>query len=121
MYNILPINIYDSNWLFCYYNRFVKRALSVMTTKLLFKIALSTSSISALTVRPVIIKLHVWLFNLNSRYFVLVLLLLLLLLLKYQVYIALISNKCSEALNSATQNIIYKHSILITSVITMKP
>ena len=42
-------------------------------------------------------------------------------IIKYQVYIALISNKCSEALNSATQNIIYKHSILITSVITMKP
>ena len=44
-----------------------------MTTKLLFKIALSLSSISALTVRPAIIKLHVWLFNLNSRYYVLVL------------------------------------------------
>ena len=73
MYNILPININDSNWLFCYYNLFVKRALSVMTTKLLFKIALSPSSISALTVRLVIIKLHVWLFNLNSRYYVLVL------------------------------------------------
>ena len=42
-------------------------------------------------------------------------------IIKYQVYIALISNKCSEALNSATQNIIYKHSILMTSVITMKP
>ena len=42
-------------------------------------------------------------------------------IIKYQVYIALISNKCSEALNSATQIIIYKHSILITSVITMKP
>ena len=60
---------YDSYWQFCYYNLLVKRALSVMTTKLLFKIALSPSSILALTVRPVIIKLHVWLFNLNSRYY----------------------------------------------------
>ena len=42
-------------------------------------------------------------------------------IIKYQIYIALISNKCSEALNSATQNIIYKHSILMTSVIAMKP
>ena len=42
-------------------------------------------------------------------------------IIKYQIYIALISNKCSEALNSATQNIIYKHSILMTSVITMQP
>ena len=42
-------------------------------------------------------------------------------IMKYQIYIALISNKCSEALNSATQNIIYEYSILMTSVTTMKP
>ena len=42
-------------------------------------------------------------------------------IIKYQIYIVLISNKCSEALNSATQNIIYQQSILMTSVIAMKP
>ena len=67
-YNILPINIYDSNWQFCYRKLIVKRAFSVMTPKLLFKIVFAPPLISPLIVRPVIINLHVWLFKLNSWY-----------------------------------------------------
>ena len=62
-------------------------------------------------------KLH----KFATTYNIFCLIIIIIIIIKYQVYIALISNKCSEALNSATQNIIYKHSILITSVITMKP
>ena len=48
-YNILPINIYDSNWQFCYCKLIVKRAFSVMTPKLLFKIVFAPPLISLLT------------------------------------------------------------------------
>ena len=57
---------YDSNRQFCYYKLIVKRAFSVMTPTLLFKFYLPL--ISPLIVRPVIINLHVWLFQMNSWY-----------------------------------------------------
>ena len=51
-YNILPINIYDSNWQFCYCKLFVKRAFSVMTPKLLFKIVFAPPFNLALNCPP---------------------------------------------------------------------
>ena len=68
MCNILPINIYNSNWQFCYCNLIIKGAFSVMTPKLLFKVIFSPPLILPLIVCPVIINLHVWLFKLNSWY-----------------------------------------------------